>query len=64
MRMLSIAIKNAGMTMQKFADLSQIPYYRIALILYGHDFLSKEEQYKIKKAFGDNIFLPSTTQNV
>jgi hypothetical protein len=64
MKELSIAIKNAGTTKQKFADLTKISYYRIASILYGLDSLSDAEKHRIKNIFGNNIFLPSSTRNV
>ncbi len=61
---LLLAIAKTGLTKQKFADMTKIPYYRVAVILYGNDCLREEEKKRIKKVFGKNIFLPLTTQNV
>lgn len=61
---LLLAIAKTGLTKQKFADMVKIPYYRIALVLYGEDCLKDEESSRIKNVFGKNIFLPTTTQNV
>lgn len=64
MNKLLIAINNSGMTKQNFAERAQIPYYRVATVLYGQDSLSDLEEKRVEEVFGSNIFLPTTTQNV
>lgn len=55
---LSTVIRRTGLTKQRFAEITQIPYYRIAMILYGQDCLTSYEKSKITGVFGKPIFLP------
>lgn len=56
MNKLLIAINNSGMTKQNFAERVQIPYYRVATILYGQGSLSDSEEKRVEEVFGSNIF--------
>lgn len=61
---LSVVIDSVGLSKQQFAEATQIPYYRIATILYNQDGLTSDEEKKIISVFGNDIFLIATTQNV